>query len=57
MNWYISHLQVSRVPITMKMRTGIQENKSTAHKLITTAKNWGVSLMTVRCLEQTTATV
>ena len=57
MNWYISHLQVSRVPITMKMRTGIQENKSTAHKLITTAKNWGVSLITVRCLEQTTATV
>lgn len=40
-------VEVSSVPITLKMRTGIQEDKSTAHKLITAAKDWGVSLMTL----------
>ncbi|XP_065683813.1 tRNA-dihydrouridine(47) synthase [NAD(P)(+)]-like isoform X2 [Hydra vulgaris] len=40
-------VQVSDVPITIKMRTGIQENKSIAHKIIPLVKEWGVDLITL----------
>ena len=34
-------------PLTVKMRTGISEDKPTAHKLIARLSNIGVSLVTV----------
>lgn len=40
-------VQVSDVPITIKMRTGIYENKNTAHKVVPILKEWGVSAMTL----------
>ena len=36
------------VPLTVKMRTGISDNKYIAHNLIPKLRNSGVSLVTVR---------
>ncbi|XP_026156623.1 tRNA-dihydrouridine(47) synthase [NAD(P)(+)]-like [Mastacembelus armatus] len=35
------------VPLTVKIRTGVQEKSNTAHKLIPEMKNWGVSMITL----------
>ena len=35
------------VPLTLKMRTGVYEDKPVAHKLITRLKDLGLSLITV----------
>lgn len=35
------------VPLTVKIRTGVQEKSNIAHKLIPEMKNWGVSLITL----------
>uniref|UniRef100_A0A673L0A3 tRNA-dihydrouridine(47) synthase [NAD(P)(+)] n=1 Tax=Sinocyclocheilus rhinocerous TaxID=307959 RepID=A0A673L0A3_9TELE len=35
------------VPLTVKIRTGVQQNCSIAHKLIPEMKKWGVSLITL----------
>ncbi|XP_063041819.1 tRNA-dihydrouridine(47) synthase [NAD(P)(+)]-like [Engraulis encrasicolus] len=35
------------VPLTVKIRTGVQEKTNTAHKLIPELKKWGVSLVTL----------
>ncbi|KAL2080290.1 hypothetical protein ACEWY4_024083 [Coilia grayii] len=35
------------VPLTVKIRTGVQEKTNTAHKLIPELKKWGVSLITL----------
>lgn len=40
-------VQVSDVPITIKMRTGIFEGKSIAHKVVPLVKEWGVSAITL----------
>ena len=39
--------QVLDVPLTVKIRTGVQEKSSIAHKLIPEMKAWGVSMITV----------
>ncbi|XP_013393205.1 tRNA-dihydrouridine(47) synthase [NAD(P)(+)]-like [Lingula anatina] len=38
---------ISDIPVTVKMRTGIYENKQIAHTVIPRVKEWGVSLMTL----------
>lgn len=35
------------VPLTVKIRTGVQEKANIAHKLIPAMKNWGVSMITL----------
>jgi len=40
-------VKVSDVPITIKMRTGVTENKIVAHDLIPLLKEWGVDMMTL----------
>ncbi|TRY65661.1 hypothetical protein DNTS_009885 [Danionella cerebrum] len=35
------------VPLTVKIRTGVQQNTNIAHKLIPEMKKWGVSLITL----------
>jgi len=40
-------VQVSDVPVTIKMRTGIYENNINAHKVIPMVKEWGVDLITL----------
>ncbi|XP_037549404.1 tRNA-dihydrouridine(47) synthase [NAD(P)(+)]-like [Nematolebias whitei] len=35
------------VPLTIKIRTGVQEKSNIAHKLIPEMKNWGVSMITL----------
>uniref|UniRef100_UPI001EAE9DA6 tRNA-dihydrouridine(47) synthase [NAD(P)(+)]-like n=1 Tax=Oncorhynchus gorbuscha TaxID=8017 RepID=UPI001EAE9DA6 len=35
------------VPLTVKIRTGVQEKANIAHKLIPEMKNWGVSMITL----------
>ena len=35
------------VPLTVKMRTGIFDNKNIAHTVIPRLRNWGVSMVTV----------
>ncbi|XP_039977826.1 tRNA-dihydrouridine(47) synthase [NAD(P)(+)]-like [Xiphias gladius] len=35
------------VPLTVKIRTGVQEKSNIAHKLIPELKNWGVSMITL----------
>ncbi|AWP21554.1 putative tRNA-dihydrouridine(47) synthase [Scophthalmus maximus] len=35
------------VPLTVKIRTGVQEKSNMAHKLIPEMKNWGVSMITL----------
>lgn len=42
-----SFLKVLDVPLTVKIRTGVQEKSNIAHKLIPEMKNWGVSMITV----------
>ncbi len=44
----VSYSQVLDVPLTVKIRTGVQQNCNVAHKLIPEMKKWGVSLITVR---------
>lgn len=39
--------QVLDVPLTVKMRTGVQERVSLAHRLLPELRDWGVSLVTV----------
>lgn len=40
-------VQVLDVPLTVKIRTGVQQNCNIAHKLIPELKKWGVSMITV----------
>lgn len=40
-------VEVSDIPITIKMRTGIYENKNTAHKVVPLVKEWGVSAVSL----------
>ncbi|KAG8537664.1 hypothetical protein GDO81_024121, partial [Engystomops pustulosus] len=35
------------VPLTVKIRTGVQEKANLAHKLIPELRDWGVSLITL----------
>lgn len=42
-----SMVQVSNIPITVKIRTGISESKNTAHTLVPKLRDWGVALTTV----------
>ena len=35
------------IPLTLKMRTGIQNKQSVAHSLIPKLRDWGVSMVTV----------
>lgn len=39
--------KVLDVPLTVKIRTGVQEKSNIAHKLIPEMKKWGVSMVTV----------
>lgn len=39
--------QVLDVPLTVKMRTGVQERVSLAHRLLPELRDWGVALVTV----------
>lgn len=43
-----SMVEVSSIPITAKIRTGVSEAKATAHNLLGKMKNWGLALTTVR---------
>lgn len=36
--------EILRIPLTLKMRTGIQNNKLTAHKLFPQIACWGNSI-------------
>ena len=38
---------ITDVPVTVKMRTGLQEERNTAHLLLPKLKDWGVSMITV----------
>ncbi|XP_061616959.1 tRNA-dihydrouridine(47) synthase [NAD(P)(+)]-like isoform X2 [Phyllopteryx taeniolatus] len=38
---------VLEVPLTVKIRTGVQEKNNIAHKLIPEMKNWGISMITL----------
>lgn len=42
-----SRVKVLDVPLTVKIRTGVQEKTNIAHKLIPEVKKWGVSMITV----------
>lgn len=42
--------QVLDVPVTVKMRTGVQERVSLAHRLLPELRDWGVALVTVGVL-------
>ena len=46
-------LKVLDIPLTVKMRTGISDKKTSwnAHKLISNLKVWDVSLVTVSVLD------
>lgn len=39
--------KVLDVPLTVKIRTGVQEKSNIAHRLIPEMKKWGVSMVTV----------
>lgn len=40
---------LGEIPLTLKIRTGVKDNKNTAHKLMPrVAKEWGASAITVR---------
>lgn len=41
-------LQVLDVPLTVKIRTGVQEKMNVAHKLIPRLREWGAALVTVQ---------
>ena len=51
--YFLSLFKVMDIPLTVKMRTGISDKKTSwnAHKLISNLKTWGVSLTTVSNLE------
>lgn len=51
--YFLSLFKVMDIPLTVKMRTGISDKKTSwnAHKLISNLKTWGVSLATVSNLE------
>ena len=51
--FFLSPFKVMDIPLTVKMRTGISDKKTSwnAHKLISNLKTWGVSLATVSKLE------
>lgn len=36
------------VPLTVKIRTGVQEKVNVAHKIIPRIREWGASMVTVR---------
>jgi tRNA-dihydrouridine synthase 3 len=40
---------VMNVPLTVKMRTGVHDNKNIAHTLVPHLKDWGVAMTTVSC--------
>lgn len=40
-------LQVLDVPLTVKIRTGVQEKVNVAHKIIPRIREWGASMVTV----------
>lgn len=40
-------LQVLDVPLTVKIRTGVQEKMNVAHKIIPKIREWGASMVTV----------
>lgn len=40
-------MKVLDVPLTVKIRTGVQEKCNIAHKLIPEMKKWDVSMITV----------
>lgn len=39
------------VPLTVKMRTGIFDNKNIAHTVIPKLRDWGVSMVTVSIMQ------
>lgn len=39
------------IPLTVKMRTGIFDNKNIAHTVIPKLKDWGVSMVTVSIMQ------
>lgn len=41
-------LQVLDVPLTVKIRTGVQEKINVAHKLIPRLREWGAAMVTVQ---------
>lgn len=45
-------VKVLDVPLTVKIRTGVQEKTNIAHKLIPEMKKWGVSMITVSHVKQ-----
>lgn len=45
--FFFSCVKVLDVPLTVKIRTGVQEKTNIAHKLIPEMKKWGVSMVTV----------
>lgn len=44
---FFSCVKVLDAPLTVKIRTGVQEKTNIAHKLIPEMKKWGVSMITV----------
>lgn len=44
--------KVLDVPLTVKIRTGVQEKSNIAHKLIPEMKKWGISMVTVSLVAQ-----
>jgi len=40
-------VQVLAVPLTVKIRTGVQEKMNVAHKIIPKIREWGASMVTV----------
>lgn len=48
MKFSLSCVKVLDAPLTVKIRTGVQEKTNVAHKLIPEMKKWGVSMITVR---------
>lgn len=44
---FLSCIKVLDSPLTVKIRTGVQEKSNIAHKLIPELKKWGVSMITV----------
>merc|ERR1712226_84201 len=40
-------VEVSDVPITIKVRTGVTENKINAHEIVPLLKEWGVDMITL----------
>lgn len=39
---------VLNVPLTIKMRTGVQDGNPVAHKIIPELRSWGAEMVTVR---------